>query len=94
MKDSAHVPVVMSVVGDEYIDTCRISAIIWEGSTSVGDICEIHTREGNFRIWKGRANDTQTYLGVGFGPYGIPCPSGFKLTAIGAGTVAVYILEV
>jgi len=93
MKDSAHVPVVMSVVGDAYVDTCRISAIIWEGATTSGDLCEIQTRLTGLRIWRGRANDTQTYLGVGFGTYGIPAPDGFKLVTLGAGTVAIYILE-
>ena len=88
-----HVPVVMSVVGDTYVDTCRISAIIWEGATTAGDLCEIQTRSG-LRIWRGRTNDTQTYLGVGFGMYGIPAPDGFKLVTLGAGTVAVYLLEV
>jgi hypothetical protein len=88
------VPVVMSVVGDTYVDSCRISAIIWEGVTSVGDLCEINWRHKGLRIWRGRANDDQTYLGVGFGLYGIPAPEGFKLTQLGAGTVAIYLLEV
>lgn len=91
--NQAHIPVVMSVVGDQFTDSCRISAIIWEGQTSVNDICEIHTLVGDYRLWKGRANDTSTYLGVGWGYPGIPCDGGFKLVALGAGTVAVYILE-
>ena len=92
---NAHgLPVVMSVTGDTYTDGCRISAILWEAASTSGDVIEVVTRDTGMRVWKGRTNDTQTYLGVGFGIYGVPAPRGFKLATIGSGTVSVYLLEV
>lgn len=88
-------PVVMSVVGDNFRFGCRISTIIWEGATTAGDVCEIITYDNNKRVWKGRANDTNTYLGVGFDDHGVACPEGFRLAQITAGsTVSVYLKEI
>lgn len=92
--DTYGLPIVMSVVGDTYVDSCRIGGILWEGNTTAGDQAEIVTRDSGLRIWKGRANDTQTYLGMGFGQYGVPAPKGFRLAVLGAGSVTIYLLEV
>jgi hypothetical protein len=88
-------PIVMSVAGDNFAFNCRISTIIWEGTTTAGDVCEILAFDNNRRVWKGKTNDTCTYLGVGFDEHGVACPAGFKLAQITAGTtVSVYLKEV
>ena len=87
-------PVVLSVQGDEYVNGARIAGIIWEGATTAGDTVEIRERDSGNRIWKGRTDTTNTYLGaVGIGARGVHAPSGFKLVQISAGEVSVYLEE-
>ena len=86
-------PVVMSVAGDEFVDSARILAIIWEGATTSGDTCVLNSRMGNDLLWKGRTSDTQTYLGANFGPEGLNAPNGFKLGQISAGQLLIYLRE-
>lgn len=87
-------PVVLEVQGDEYVNGARIAGIIWEGATTAGDTVELRCRETGNLLWPGRTDTTNTYLGaVGIGVRGIHCPSGFRLTQISAGRVAVYLEE-
>lgn len=84
-------PVVMEVAGDEFEGGARISVVIWEGATQSGDTCELICSHTLNRIWKGRTDGTQTYLGAAFGSNGIPAPYGFTLKTISAGSLTVYI---
>ena len=86
-------PVSMSVAGDKYTHSARILAVIWSGATTAGDTVVLSDPYGGGVLWRGRANDTQTYLGGNFGGEGIPAPNGFTLTQISAGIVDVYIRE-
>lgn len=83
----------MSVAGDVFIKPARILAILWEGATTSGDTVVVNDPVTGQRIWKGRTNTTQTYLGANIGPEGIHAPNGFKLVQISAGEVAVYLRE-
>ena len=84
------IPVVMSVAGDVYADTCRILAILWEGATTAGDTVELVDRLTNDLLWPGRTDSTNTYLGANIGTEGIHCPNGFKLNKISSGRVVIY----
>lgn len=86
-------PIKLSVAGDSYPHGCRILAIIWEGGTAAGNTARVNSIESGNVIWPGRANDTNTYLGANFGPEGIPCHQGFRLSQISAGDVYVYLRE-
>lgn len=86
-------PFVLSVAGDAYPHACRILAVIWEGATTAGDTVTLNSIATGGVLWPGRANDTNTYLGANFGPEGIPCQSGFRLSQISNGTLYVYIRE-
>jgi len=86
-------PVVLAVAGDQFLDACRITAIIWEGATTAGDTVSLVDRLTGDLLWPGRTNDTQTYLGANIGPSGIDAPRGFLLQQISAGRVCVYLRE-
>ncbi len=86
-------PVEFTAAGQRYDLSCRILAIIWEGSTTAGDTVELRLQNPSRRFWRGRANDTNTYLGLNLGPYGLHAPHGFTLSQISAGTVWVYLSE-
>lgn len=87
-------PVLLTVVGDEFIEPCRIAQIIWQGATTSGDTVAIHGRGQNPAVlWEGRTDTTQTYLGITFSSSGLHAPTGFKLVSLSAGRVLVYILE-
>jgi hypothetical protein len=86
-------PIKLAVVGDSYPYSCRILAIIWEGSATAGDravVTDIST--GNV-VWPGRAADTNNYTGANFGLEGISCPKGFALSLLNSGIVYVYLRE-
>ena len=84
-------PLTLSIVGDRYAFPCRIIAIVWEGSSTSGDTCLISQINDNSKIWRGRTDVTQTYLGVSFAAPGVHSPSGFILSQISSGIVSVYI---
>lgn len=87
-------PVELTAAGQTYDNPCRIAAIVWEGSTSAGDTVELRYQGGKVgKIWRGRAVDSHTYLGVNVGPTGLHAPGGFKVQSISSGTVFVYLLE-
>ena len=84
-------PIVMTAVGQEIEEPVRLNAIIWEGSTTAGDTVVLrHRDEQETLAWAGRTNDTNTYLGVNLGERGLHCPTGLKLTVLGAGRLLLY----
>jgi len=87
-------PVVMDVQGDEFIKPARILAILWEGSTGIGNTIEVVQREeADPLIWPCRTNAVNTYLGVSFATEGVDAPNGFKLKTHQNGRVMVYLRE-
>lgn len=86
-------PVVMSVVGDTFVQGARILAVVWEGSTTAGTTAELNCPVTGRLLWVGRANDTNTYLGVNVGVEGIHAPNGFRLVSISGGRLLVYLRE-
>ena len=87
-------PVIMDGVGDQFVDGCRVAAIVWEGATTSGDTVELRNRTSNTTLWSGRTNTSQTYQGINLGPHGEHCPNGFYLAQISAGRVLVYLDQV
>jgi ribosomal protein L19 len=86
-------PVILASIADSFTDGCRISAIVWEGSTTSGDTVVLRHRITNDVLWRGRTDSTQTYQGVNLGPHGEHCPNGFYVSQISAGSVLVYIAQ-
>lgn len=86
-------PVVMSIVGDIFVDPARISALIWEGTSAAGDTCELRCAQTRSLLWAGRANDTNNYQGASVPQEGIHAPFGFELTQLSSGRVLVYLRE-
>ena len=87
-------PIELTVAGQSYDFSCRILAIVWVGATTSGDTVELRHQGGTIRrIWEARTSDTQTYLGLNLGPYGIHALNGFKLQQISAGRLYVYLSE-
>lgn len=97
MARAALGPIVMSVAGDQFVDGCRLAAILWTGATTAGDTVTVHARneQGGVGalIWKCRTDSTNTYLGINTGPQGVHLPYGFRLTQIPAGDVLAYLRE-
>jgi hypothetical protein len=87
-------PLVWTTVNSAYDQAARVLAIIWQGQTAAGDTVQL-TYQGakGGVLWTGRANDTQTYLGLNLGEAGMAAPGGFVLTQISSGTVLVYLRE-
>jgi len=86
-------PIRLSVAGDTFIQPCRILEFIWEASSTAGDTAEVTCPQTGIRLWRGRANDVQTYLGANLGYEGVHAPYGFKLNQISSGDVYVYLRE-
>lgn len=86
-------PAILSQAGDSFVDTCRIIAVVWEGTTVSGNTAILRLRGTDELCWSGRTDTTETYQGINFGPYGIPATDGFYLSQISAGRVLVYIAE-
>ena len=87
-------PVVMTTVGDAYVQGAQIAAIVWVGATTAGDTVVLrHRGNPNSLLWEGRTDTTNTYLGANIGPNGIHAPNGFTLQQISAGRLLVYLKE-
>lgn len=90
-------PVVLEAQGEEYATRARVLAVLWEGATTAGDTAELWSLESDdfaeALIWAGRAADTNTYLGINFGPNGIRAPGGFYAKVLDAGRLIVYLRE-
>lgn len=85
-------PVVLVNAGDQFVDNCRISALVWSGTTTSGDTVVLRHRGGNELLWDPITNTTKTYLGLTL-PKGEHCPNGFYLAQISSGTVKVYLQQ-
>ena len=83
-------PIAMSVVGDAFVESAQIRAIVWEGVTTAGDTCEIRERATGNILFKGRAVSTQTWEGISLR---MSAPTGFRLSQISSGQVFVYLDE-
>lgn len=89
-------PVVLQVVGDRYVSSGRIAAVLWEGATTAGDRVEIRDLATNALLMSLRTPDTHTLLGVTF-PKARSAPNGFILTTHTPGAnarVLVYLEEI
>ena len=90
-------PVILSVVGDVYIQGARILAFVWEGATTANDTVTIHARSPAGTpaelLFAGRTDTTSTFQGLNLTPTGLHAPGGFMLTQISAGRVLVYLRE-
>lgn len=85
-------PVLLDSVGDEFTPACRIMAIIWYGTTTIGDDVEIKDRETGEVLWAAKTNTTATYLGVSFSEINLGC-AGFRASVLDAGKILVYIAQ-
>lgn len=87
-------PVELTAEGQRYESPCRIIAVVWVGTTTAGDVAEIRHQSPVRTIWKGQATDTNSYMGINLGPFGMHAPSGFSCFSITAGTkILVYLAE-
>lgn len=91
-------PILLQNVGDAYPFPCRVHSIIWDSASASGDRVQMDKLGINYapflgRLWSARTSDTNTYLGASWAPYGVHCPAGFVLSAIGSGTILVYLME-
>ena len=87
-------PVVMTTVGDAFVEGAQIATIVWTGATTAGDTVALHHRgTPDALLWEGRTDSTQTYLGANVGPNGIHAPGGFYCKQISAGKLLIYLKE-
>lgn len=86
-------PITMNAVGDVFTKPARISAFVWTGATTAGDIIEVTSPTTGTLLWTARTPDTHTYLGIAFGDRGLDAPYGFRLTHISSGGLIVYLAE-
>lgn len=86
-------PIRLQVAGDRYLQGARILACVWEGPSTAGDTAEVVCPVTGNRLWRGRANDVQNYVGLNAGFEGIHAPNGFLLKQISSGDVYVYLRE-
>jgi len=86
-------PVVLTTVGDQYLDPVRLSGVVWTGASTAGDVVELRDPVSGGLLWEGRASDSHTYLGISWNPYGLHCPHGFRLATLSSGRVLVYLRE-
>ena len=85
-------PVILQVQGDRYAQGAHIQAIVWDGATTSGDRVVLRHIGTNDVLWQGRANDTQTYLGINWSN-GLSAPHGFYADILMSGNLLVYLME-
>lgn len=86
-------PVVLTAEDQEYTSACKVTAIIWTGTTTEADECIIKHRISGDVLWQGMTDKTSTYMGI-TQPHGIPCPNGFTADTMTTDTtVLVYLKE-
>ena len=83
-------PIVFETVGDKYIDSLQIGAILWDAETSDGDRCILRAIETGELLWQSRTNSVHTHqlelLGAG-----IATPKGAILDRFdGTGVLIIY----
>ena len=76
--------------GEKVDGPINLLSIIWTGSTSAGDTCTIKEIDGE-EVWEGRADGSNTYLGINFPDRGIRSGVGFEVQAISSGKVFLYL---
>lgn len=86
-------PVRLQVAGDQYLQTARVAAIVWDSNSTSGDTVRLVDPVVGAVLWSSRTDSTQTYLGLNIGPKGMHCPNGFQLQQISSGTLYVYLAE-
>ena len=87
--------VVLDAVNDFYAGPCRITGILWVGSTTTADAVSVKGRlaSQNRELWGAQTDTSNTYLGFSWGLNGLHCPHGFRADALPAGRILVYISE-
>lgn len=83
-------PIIFEAVNDQYSDTCRITAIVWTGSTTAGDTAEIRDLGTGEILWSGIASGSQTYIGVNLSPYNVGA-TGLRCSTLASGKVFIYL---
>jgi hypothetical protein len=83
-------PIVLSVAGNTIKHGLRVLAIVWDANSTSGDRVALNDPASGEPIWSASTDSTQTYLGGNFGPSGIHCPDGLRLTQISSGNLYVY----
>ncbi len=86
--------IIMTAAGQEYDQPCRIMAVLWEGTTTLGDRVELKGRNEskNALFWPGKTDTTSTYMGMTWERPGLHAPDGFKADRLDSGTVYVYVI--
>jgi hypothetical protein len=69
-----------------------LASIVWTGATTAADTCQIKEIGGDI-IWEGRANSTNTYIGITLTDQGLSSLKGFEVQQISSGTVFLYTKE-
>lgn len=69
-----------------------LGSLVWTGGTVAGDTCLIKEVGGD-TVWEGRANGTNTYIGITFTEQGISSTKGYEVQQISSGAVYLYIKE-
>ena len=87
--------IVLSAAGQEWDQPCRITGILWEGTTTAGDRVEVKGRNGskNAMFWPGKTDTTSTYMGMTWERPGQHAPDGFKAERLDSGILYVYLSE-
>lgn len=88
-------PKEFTAAGQSYAENCRIGALVWSGTTTAGDVVYVKKLSDGTTVWRSQASGANTYQGLVVGDPGIPCPDGFTITTMTAGTyLLVYFVEV
>lgn len=85
-------PVLLTAVGDRYVEAAHIEAVVWEGATTAGDTCEITCPASGALLFAGRAAGAQTWQSLA-PTRGVSAPHGFQIKQLSAGRVLVYLRE-
>lgn len=86
-------PIAITQEGQSHADPCRIAAISWTGATSAGNTVIVTKRVTDEVVWQGWAAGDNTSDATPSIPDGIPCPHGFKVDTMDAGSLLVYLME-
>ena len=87
-------PIVLSVAGDNFKQSSRISAVRWVSQNSIiGDSVVLSCPVTGSLLWESVATWNHTADPQNFGPVGIHAPNGFILSQISSGKLLVYIQE-
>jgi hypothetical protein len=79
--------------GESYAHNCRVSAIVWTGTTTAGDTCTVSKIGGGGTVWRAQTEVENTYLGLAPTGYAIPCPTGLSVVCPDNNYVLIYLRE-